>query len=339
MPKTNALATLPATTVRAATNGKHSRNAAIAAYRADTLEYAKASKAENTQRAYRAAWREFETWAAEHGAQSLPASPETVAAYLSALATGGAKFSTISVKRAAIGSAHRTAKLADPCRDELVRMVLGGIARKKRIRPTKKAPLTVDLVRQLVKVLDRSTLPGQRDAALLLVGFAGAFRRSELVAVDVEDVRLTKHELKITLKHSKTDQKGEGMVKVIPALQDESVCPVRALREWLNAARLQSGPVFRRFNKWGSMGQRLTAQSVAHIVKHTAEAAGLDARQFSGHSLRSGFITSAAVANVQAMDIAAQTGHKSLDVLRGYIQDAGQQAKRAVVGAFGETKR
>jgi site-specific recombinase XerD len=307
---------------------------AIAAYSAETMEYVKASRAENTRRAYRAAWQEFQAWGAEHGAPTLPASPETVAAYLSALASAGAKFSTIAVKRAGIASAHRAAGHPDPCRSELVRMVMSGIARRLRVRPAKKAPLTADLVRQLVATLDRETLPGKRDAALLLVGFAGAFRRSELVALDCEDLRFTAHDLKVTLRASKTDQKGAGTVKVIPRLADEELCPVRALRDWLNAARIQSGPVFRRFNKWGSLGRRLTAQSVAHIVKHAADAAGLDARQFSGHSLRSGFITSAAVANVQAMDIAAQTGHKSLDVLRGYIQDAGVQARRAVIGAF-----
>ena len=150
------------------------------------------------------------------------------------------------------------------------------------------------------------------------------------------DVRLN-GELKVTVKKSKTDQEGKGLVKVIPSLADKALCPVTALREWLDVAGIQSGAIFRKIDRWGNvMARRLTAQSVSLIVKATAERAGLDPRQLAGHSLRSGFITTAAVAGVDSRDIMAVTGHKSQAVMQGYIQDAGLGAKRAISTAFGE---
>ncbi|MEK7311084.1 MAG: site-specific integrase, partial [Chloroflexota bacterium] len=202
---------------------------AIGAYTKAAGEYAKQSRAVNTQRAYKAAWQEFSAWAAQHDADALPADVQTVVAYLTALAEAGVKYSTISVKRAAIGAAHRTAKQIDPTAAEDVRLIMGGIARKHGRAAAKKAPLTdAELRRALVALPD--TLAGKRDRALILVGWAGAFRRSELVAVDVAHIRLN-GELKITLPKSKTDQEGAGFVKVIPALDDKSLCPVTALRE------------------------------------------------------------------------------------------------------------
>ena len=298
-------------------------------------EYAKQSRAANTQRAYKAAWQEFSAWVAQHGAEALPADVPTVVAYLTALAEAGAKYSTISVKRAAIGAAHRTARQNDPTAAEDVKLIMGGIARKHGRASTKKAPLAAEELRRMIDALP-DTLAGQRDRALILVGWAGAFRRSELVAVNVGHVRLN-GELKITLPKSKTDQEGAGMVKVIPVLDDKTLCPVTALREWLDAAEVKSGAIFRQIDRWGNLrARRLTAQSVAAIVKAAAERAGIDPRQFAGHSLRSGFITTAASAGVESRDIMAVTGHKSEAVMRGYIQDAGLGAKRAIKKAFGE---
>lgn len=310
---------------------------AMTGYTDAARAYAKQSRAPNTKRAYKAAWAEFTAWAAEHDAASLPADAPTVAAYLTALAEGGAKVSTLSVKRAAIGAAHRTAGHVDPTAAEGVRLVMGGIARKIGRTPRKKAPLSVEDLRRVLATLPQD-LTGQRDRALILVGFAGAFRRSELVAVDVADIRLN-GELKITVTHSKTDQEGAGMVKVLPALEDKTLCPVTAMRQWLDAAQIHSGPIFRQIDRWGNVRARaLTGQSVALILKAAAKRAALEARQFAGHSLRSGFITAAAAAGVESRDIMAATGHKSEAVMRGYIQDAGLGAKRAVSAAFGEGK-
>jgi site-specific recombinase XerD len=316
---------------------------AIGLYTEQAVKFAKQSKAPNTARAYKAAWAEFVAFASAHDAASLPAEAATVVAYLTALAEAGAKVSTIGVKRAAISAAHRTARQADPTTAEEVRLVMAGIARALGTAPQKKTPLGRDELRRVIAALP-DTLAGQRDRALILVGWAGAFRRSELIAVDVGDVRLNPvgagrdgGELKITIRKSKTDQEGKGMVKVIPTLADKSLCPVTALRAWLDAAGIQSGAIFRQIDKWGNLRERrLTAQSVALIVKAAAERAGIEARQFAGHSLRSGFITTAAGAGVDSRDIMAVSGHKSEAVMRGYIQDAGLGAKRAISAAFGE---
>ena len=306
-------------------------------YLEQAQRYAKRSRAANTQRAYRAAWAEFSAWAAERGAEALPAQADTVLAYLTALAEAGAKVATIEVKRAAIGAAHRTAKQPDPTTAEDVRLLMGGIRRELGTRPSKKAPVTLADLRALVGALPTDTLSGLRDRALILLGWAGAFRRSELVALDVADVRIN-GEIKVTIKRSKTDQEGAGQVKVIPALEDDpDLDPVRAMRAHLDAADIHSGAIFRRVDRWGNLrAERLTGQAVALIVKAAALRAGLDPRQFAGHSLRSGFITAAAVAGAESRDIMAQTGHKSEAVMRGYIQDAGQGAKRATLAAFGQ---
>lgn len=307
---------------------------ALTPYREDVLNFARASQAANTRRAYRAAWAAFCGWCAAHGAAPLPASPETVAAWLTDQARAGQKVATLNVKRAAVCAAHRTAGQTDPTRAELVRLTMRGITRTLRAAPTKKAPVTLAELRAMLATLDRSTLPGKRDAALLLVGYAGAFRRSELVALDVEDARFTADGVRLTVRQSKTDQEGQGLLKVIPRQADPELCPVTVLRAWLDSAILNSGPMLRRLDRWGSVRGRLTDQAVKDVVKRCASRAGLDPRQFAGHSLRAGFVTAAAVAGVQAVDIAAQTGHKSLDTLRGYIRDAGLSAKRAVSGAF-----
>jgi integrase len=307
---------------------------ALAHYREDVLNFARASQAANTRRAYRSAWGAFCAWCAAHGAAPLPAEPATVAAWLTDQAHAGQKVATLNVKRAAVCAAHRTAGQADPTRAELVRLTMRGITRTLRAAPTKKAPVTLAELRAMLATLDRSTLPGRRDAALLLVGYAGAFRRSELVALDVEDVRFTADGLRLTVRQSKTDQEGRGLLKVIPYQADPALCPVTALRAWLDAAGINSGPLLRRLERWGGVRARLTDQAVKDVVKRCASLAGLDPRQFAGHSLRAGFVTAAAVAGVQAIDIAAQTGHKSLDSLKGYIRDAGFGNKRAVAGAF-----
>ncbi len=301
---------------------------------AHALEYARHSKSENTKRAYKAAWRDFEYYAKLNNRQSLPASPETIIEYVVSLTE--AKVSTIEVRLAAISSGHRMAGLADPTTFERVKLVVEGIRRTRRTAPDKKAPITHSVLEQLVATLP-TTLRGKRDRAILLVGYAGAFRRSELVALDVQDLQLLPDRITVTLRHSKTDQEGAGMVKIIPEIPNDQTCPACALREWLLAAQVCGGAIFRRIDRWGNvMDGRLTDQNVARIIKRAAQSAGLDPAQFSGHSLRSGFITEAANAGVESRDIMAQTGHKSETVMRGYIQDAGRGAMRAAVAALGQ---
>ena len=295
-------------------------------------KYAEASRSEKTIYVYKHFWIEFTAWAVQQGADSLPAQPATVNDFVTAQAEAGAKPATIAVKVAAISAAHKTAGQPDPTKAEEVRLVLAGIRRKLGTRPQKKAPIGRAELAAMVAALPDS-LAGKRNRALILLGFAGAFRRSELVALDVEDLRIN-GELKVTIRKSKTDQEGRGMVKVIPRFNND-LCPVAALTAWLDAAEIKSGAVFCEIDKWGHSHGRLTGQSVARIVKAVASGAGLDPRQFAGHSLRSGFITTAYAAGASATDIAEVSGHKSLDVLRGYIQDAGLGGKRAIRAALG----
>jgi len=298
-------------------------------------KYAKASKAPNTIRTYKLFWREFEHFTQGRGADSLPATPQTVVEYLTALADAGAKVSTIEVKLAAVAFAHRQAEQPDPTVYNSVKTVMAGIRRELKRAPNKREPATLAEVRAMVETLDTDTLRGKRDKALLLVGFAGAFRRSELVGLDVADVRIN-GTLKITVRQSKTDQEGEGQVKTIPTLGGD-LCPVAALAAWLDAAGITSGPIFRQFARGDKVrSSPLTGQSVALVVKAAAQAAGLDWRNYSGHSLRSGFISQAMDAGASDSDIMQQTGHKTERVMRGYRKNTGAGASRAVLAAFGE---
>jgi site-specific recombinase XerD len=300
--------------------------------RPTAADYARANRAQNTMRAYRAAWRAFAAWCEAEGRPALPADPLTVADYL-AFAAQAHKASTLAVHLAAIAAAHKAAGQPDPTADERVAATMRGIRRVHGQPPVQREPLTLDDLRALVRTCG-DDLPGLRDRALLLVGFAAALRRSEIVALDVEHVRIN-GTLRITIARSKTDQEGQGVVKTIPRLADQELCPVRALRAWLDAAGIASGPVFRSVNRWGKVGKRLSAYDVARIVKRRAEAAGLDARMLAGHSLRAGFATVAALAGLDAVAIAEVTGHRSLDTLRRYIRAAGRVQADAISRVMG----
>jgi integrase len=307
----------------------------LMAYSDSARRYARKSKADHTLKLYGAAWREFEAFAAQHGAAALPASMETVTAHLVALADNGAKVSTIEVKRAAVGYFHRLQHHADPTAGEEVKVIMSGIRREIGTAPAKKAPVKLDELRKMIAALP-DTLAGKRDRALLLVGWAGAFRRSELVALDVSDLHIN-GKITITIRHSKTDQEGRGMVKTIPPIADAAIDPVAAVRDWLAASDIKSGALFRAVDQWGHVrDRRLNDKAVAGIVKSAAQRAGLEPVQFAGHSLRSGFITTAAEGGAHEWQIQEQTGHKSERVLRGYIQAAGRGAQSAVKIAFGE---
>ena len=306
------------------------------AYTEQARKYAAQSKADNTRRAYTAAWADFDQFCQARGLCALPASATTVIEYLTWLADLGQRVSTIGVKRAAVSFAHSGRGLPDPTKAPDVKILMSGITRAVGSRPAKKAAATLADLRAMLAQLDTDTLIGKRDKALLLVGFAGAFRRSELVAVTVEDVRLINGKLVVTLPKSKTDQVGAGLTKhILPLGNDSDLCPVAALRVWLDAAAITSGAIFRRVDRWGHVrAEAISDQVVAKTVKRLARAAGLDWRALSGHSLRAGFVTAAHLAGASSIDIMAQTGHKSADTLRGYIRDAGQGAGRAMLAAF-----
>lgn len=281
-----------------------------------------AAKSANTRRAYRFAWTDFADWCARFRRSSLPASPATIAAYVSVMSEVD-KVSTLQVKLAAISFAHQTAHQPDPTDTPEIKAVMAGVRRTLGTAPNKKAPVTRSDLARIIAALPDS-LAGRRDRALLLVGFAGAFRRSELVTLDVKDIVFLEDRAVITLARSKTDQEGRGAKKHIPRMDDD-LCPVAALQAWLSEAGIRTGPIFRKVDRWGKVGQRrLNAGTVAQIVKDSAKRAGLNPDVVSGHSLRSGFITSAAGLDVAEWKIQQVSGHKSTEVLRGYIQDAGQ---------------
>jgi site-specific recombinase XerD len=307
---------------------------ALAPVSASVKRYFKHSKARETVRVYKSVWREFERFADGRGESALPASAQTVAEYLAALADKGARVKTIEVKRAAIAWRHRGADLPDPTVCELVSGTLEGIRRAMTVKTNKKEPATLDEMAAMIAALDADTIRGKRDKALLLVGFAGAFRRSELVALDVADVRFN-GVLSVVIKRSKTDQAGKGATKTIPEIGGD-LCPVAALQDWLDAAGISSGPLFRRIDRHGNVGdKRLSAQSVALVVKRAAKSAGLDWRAFSGHSLRSGFVTEARSRNVSNADIKRVTLHRDDKMIAEY-DHSNAGAIRAVKAVFGE---
>jgi site-specific recombinase XerD len=282
--------------------------------------FARAEKAANTRKAYSADLAAFQAWCVAHHVAALPASAEIVAAFLSDEASRGIRASTIARRAAAIRYAHRLADLPAPTDDERVRAVVRGIRRTIGTAKAPRTPATNDRLLAMVAP-HTSTSAALRDRALLLLGFAGAFRRSELVALDVNDVEETAEGVRVTIRHSKTDQEGAGATVAI--VRGSVACPVEALKAWLGAAGITEGAIFRRVNKADKvLPERLTAQSVALIVKAHARRAGLDPRLFAGHSLRSGFLTSAARRGASIFKLIEVSRHKSIDSLRDYVRDA-----------------
>jgi site-specific recombinase XerD len=283
------------------------------------VDLAQAEKAASTRKAYGTDFRLFKTWCDARGVSSLPAAAETVAAYVAA-ESSRSRPSTLGRRLAAIRYAHKLAGLPLPTDAEGVKATMRGIRRTLGNARVRKSPAVAAKMLGMVATAPIN-LAGLRDRALLLLGFAGAFRRSEVVALDVADIEETDAGLRVTIRHSKTDQEGQGVT--IAIARGDIACPVKALREWLGAACIEAGPLFRPINRGGRVAQaRLTDRSVANIVKAYAERAGFDASTFSGHSLRSGFLTSAAAKGASIFKMMDVSRHKSVDTLRGYVRDA-----------------
>jgi site-specific recombinase XerD len=286
---------------------------------AAAIDLAKAEKAASTRKAYGTDFHMFKEWCDARAVSALPAAPETVAAYLAAHA-GTSKASTLGRRVAAIRYAHKLAGIETPTDAEGVKATMRGIRRTFGGARNKKSPAVAAKMHSMVATAPDS-LAGLRDRALLLLGFAGAFRRSELVALDVVDLEETETGLLVTIRGSKTDQERQGVT--IAIARGDIACPVKTLRAWLDAAGIEAGPLFRPIDKAGTVrASRLTCRSVANIVKAYAERAGFDASMFSGHSLRSGFLTSAAGNGASIFKMMDVSRHKSVDTLRGYVRDA-----------------
>ena len=282
--------------------------------------FSRASLASASLRAYKSAWEMFSAFCTERGFRSLPAAPETVALYITDMAKSLERADITVVKHlAAISYVHKQASLAQPnvpglspspSRSALVQSVLSGIRRAGTRQVQHKTPATRNIIEALVGQIDRSTLQGLRDAAAILVGYVGAFRPSEVVALRLEDVRFTPDGAEILLRKSKIDQEAKGYWKGIPFGEDEMLCPVLALRAWIDSAHLPAGRLF-----------PMSARALSRLIKRHAQEAGLDPALYSGHSLRAGYATEALRQGVDSIVVAKQTGHRNVNSLRDYYQD------------------
>ena len=286
--------------------------------------FAQAAVAENTRRAYRADWKGFVEWCNERSFRASPAAGQTVARYLADLGEDDYRATTITRKAVAIGRAHRAAGQPDPTDTEIVSTILQGIRRELGVKPDGARPLRVRDIRRMVQWVDETyqaeTLRA-RDHAILLVGFAGAFRRSELVGLDVADVEFVDQGLVASLGATKTDQAGEGAIRGIPKATPKW-CPVEAMGSWLAQADRNEGPVFVRGDRWGNLYEdRLSDRAVSRLVNRAVEGIGKDPTDYSAHSLRAGLVTSAAEAGKPERAIMEQTGHRSLETVRGYVRE------------------
>lgn len=308
----------------------------VEAIEARTADYAARAHAAHTRRAYRADWAHFAAWCTAYGAAPLPADPRLVARYLSAHA-GQLKVVTLQRRLSAIQHVHRQAGLDFDARQRDLREVWRGIRRTHGTASRGKAPTVTEELRLLLATCDPARLLGLRDRALLLLGFAGCFRRGELVALDVAHVAKHRDGLVLAVDRSKTDQEGEGSEKGVPYGAHPETCPVRALEDWLAAAGVREGPLFRAVSRHGRVGaDRLSDKTVARVVKRAVDAARqralafgnlalaatFDPARYAGHSLRAGFITSAAAAGVPTLDIMRQSQHRREETLRKYVRHA-----------------
>lgn len=287
------------------------------------VENAAHARADSTRDVYRRVFAHFEAWCADKHLSSLPADPAAVILYMAERDRQGLSPASIDQDLAAIAAAHSEQGLPSPRKHPRVLQQRAGIRRRRGAAPRRrKTPLLPDQLRAIVEALP-DDLGGQRDRALLLVGFAGAFRRSELVALQVEDLEMVEEGMRITIRRSKTDQEGQGAFVGIPFGEHEETCPVRALAAWLEASGVTTGPLFRAVNRHGRVGERaLSGVSVGLIVKKAVGLSGLDPAYFGGHSLRSGLCTAAAIAGKGLPDIMRQSRHRSLATLLGYIRKA-----------------
>jgi integrase len=304
---------LPATTETGAAALAHAQN------------LARQATAANTLRAYKADWTHFAAWCAAHGFVPVPAAPATVGAYLASLAATHAP-TTIRRRLAALGKMHRFNDLPWNPAHRDIQGPLQGLLRQHGRPPQKAAPLTLAMLRQLVATCDNSA-HGRRDRALLLFGFAGALRRSELVALQVEDVAEVAGGLRLRIPRSKTDPAGQGAEIGLPRGKHAATCPVQAFAAWQAIARRQAGPLFRRIGAGGDIGDAaLHPDAVRRILARRCRMAGISAEGFerlSAHALRVGFITEAYGKGVRDEDIMRHTRHRDLRTMRGYVQRAG----------------
>jgi site-specific recombinase XerD len=292
----------------------------------ETLLNLKNSKANNTVRAYKSDFNDFSLFCAQNGLKSLPSEPKIVSIYLTHLSTKDAKMSTIKRRLVSIGVIHKLKGFYMDTKHPLIIENMMGIKRRKGIIQKGKKPILINNLKSLINVIDQENndeMKKIRDRSIILIGFSGGFRRSEIVSLNYDDLEFVQEGLKITLKKSKTDQFGEGSIKGLPYFDNSQYCPVISLEKWIKVSKIDSGPLFRRFIKGSKLSEkRLTDQTIALIIKKYLKLTGIDSKNYSGHSLRSGFATSAAESGAEERSIMAMTGHKSAEMVRRYIKEA-----------------
>src|SRR5210317_1863193 len=298
----------------------------IKALQEETLLNLQNSKANNTVRAYKSDFKDFSLFCAQNGFKSLPYEPKIVSIYLTYLSTKDVKISTLKRRLVSIGVIHKLkGHYLDTKHPSIVENIMGIKRRKGSIQKGKK-PLLINNLKKIINVIDKSKneeIKKLRDRSIILIGFSGGFRRNEIVSLDYEDLDFVQEGLKISLKRSKTDQYGEGSIKGLPYFNNSEYCPVVSIRKWIEISKINSGPLFRRFTKGSKLSvNRLSDQTVALLLKKYLKIAGIESRNYSGHSLRSGFATSAAESGAEERNIMAMTGHKSTEMVRRYIKEA-----------------
>ncbi len=290
-----------------------------------TLNNLKSSKANNTLRAYKSDFRDFGAFCVKHGFKSLPSEPKIVSLYITHLSKNF-KISTLRRRLVSISMVHKLKGHYLDTKHPIIVENLMGIRRTKGSIQKGKKPILINHLKSIINVINNQKIDEikkLRDKSIILIGFGGGFRRTELISIDYEDLEFVSEGLKITIKKSKTDQFGEGMIKGLPYFNNEIYCPVKNLKKWLEISNIKSGPIFRRFSKGLSLiDKRLTDQSVVLIMKQYLSLAGIENKNFAGHSLRSGFATVAADSGADERSIMAMTGHKSTQMVRRYIREA-----------------
>ena len=297
----------------------------IKALHEETLNNLKTSKANNTLRAYKSDFKDFGAFCVKHGFKSLPTDPKIVSLYLTYLSKTS-KMSTLRRRLVSIGVVHKMKGHYLDTKHPVIIENLMGIKRLKGSIQTGKKPILINHLKKIINVINKQEIEDitkLRNKTLILVGFGGGFRRTELISINYEDLEFVDEGVKITLRKSKTDQYGEGMIKGLPYFTNETYCPVTNLKNWLKLSKIKTGPIFRRFAKGSVLtNHRLTDQSVVLVIKDCLKLAGIENHNYSGHSLRSGFATVAAEAGADERSIMAMTGHKTTQMVRRYIREA-----------------
>ena len=298
----------------------------IKALQEETLLNLQSSKSNNTVRAYKSDFKDFGIFCSQNGFKSLPSDPKIVSLYLTHLSIKEAKMSTLKRRLVSIGVIHRLkGYYLDTKHPSIIENIMGIKRRKGSIQKSKK-PILISSLKAIINAIDEQSkreIKKIRDRTIILIGFSGGFRRNEIVSLNYDDLDFVPEGLKINLRRSKTDQFGEGFTKALPYFDNSKYCPVVSLKKWIEFSKITSGPVFRRFVKGPNLSEkRLTDQTVALLIKEYLQLAGIDNKNYSGHSLRSGFATSAAESGAEERSIMAMTGHKSTEMVRRYIKEA-----------------